>query len=703
MYPRLIHYLPAFSVLIVFISSCTNKNQIFTKLNAHETGIHFNNLITENDSMNILDLEYVYNGGGVAIADFNNDDLPDVFFTGNMVSNTLYLNEGKLHFRDISATAGIDSKNKWSTGVATVDINNDGLMDIYVCASIKNKSADRANVLFVNKGPDKDGNPRFIDEAESYNLADTSYSTNAVFLDYDNDGDLDLYVLTNRMVDNRYPNEYRNKTIDGSSPNTDILYRNDWDSAIGHAVYTNVSKQAGIVHEGFGLGINVTDINKDGWKDIYVTNDFLTNDLLYINNQNGTFTNKAGSYFKHTSYSAMGNDVTDINNDGLMDIIALDMLPETNYRKKMMMPANNYQTNLNNDQYNYEYQYARNTLQLNQGPAVKISDSTPEPAFSEIGFYAGVAQTDWSWTPMVTDFDNDGFRDIIITNGFPKDVTDHDFMTFRTNASKIASKQEMMEQIPAVKLHNFAFRNNGDLSFTNVTGDWDMKEPSFSNGAAYGDLDNDGDLDIVVSNINDKATVYENTSGHKKNDNRYLQIKFEGRQSNRNGLGARVELHYDNGKLQVYEHTPYRGYLSSVQHLAHFGLGKTEVIDSVIIQWPNGKMEILKDVRADRVLKVVSSNTDIPYTFQQNDLAQPALFREVSDSLNIHWKQEEIDFSDFTIQKLLPHKFSEYGPGLAVGDVDGNGLDDVVCGGSFSFSATLLLQQANGKFREKNC
>lgn len=700
MYLRFIHPLLALFTLTSLIPSCTNKNQVFRKLSSQKTGIHFNNVITENDSMNILDMEYVYNGGGVAIADFNNDHLPDVFFTGNMVSNRLYLNEGNLHFRDVTAAAGLAGKNKWCTGVATVDINNDGLMDMYVCASIKHNAAERANMLLINKGPDKNGVPQFVDEAAAYHLADTSYSTNAAFFDYDNDGDLDLYIVTNKMVDSRFPNEYRKKTTDGHSPNTDILYRNDWDSALGHAVYTNVSQQAGIVHEGFGLGINITDINRDGWKDIYVTNDFLTNDLLYINNHDGTFTNKAGDYFKHTSYSAMGNDVADINNDGLMDIIALDMLPETNYRKKMMMPANNYQMNLNNDQFKYEYQYARNTLQLNQGPAVKAKDSVPEPVFSDIAFYAGVAQTDWSWTPMVTDFDNDGFRDIIITNGFPKDVTDHDFMTFRANASKIATKQEMLEQIPAVKLHNFAFRNNGNLSFTNVSEEWGMMEPSFSNGAAYADLDNDGDLDFIVNNINDKAMVYENLSSHGKESNHYLQIKFQGGRSNINGIGAWAELHYDHGKLQACENSPYRGYLSSMQNIAHFGLGKIQVIDSVIIKWPDGNMQLLKNVPADQVLQVAASDARLPYTFLRNDASQ-ALFREVSDSLNVHVQQEENDFSDFTIQKLLPHKFTQYGPGLAVGDVDGNGLDDVVCGGSLSFSPRLLLQQPDGKFTVK--
>src|SRR5688500_988366 len=414
--------------VILLLLSCSEKT--FKKLSADHTGIHFNNVITEDDSINILDLEYVYNGGGVAISDFNNDGLQDIFFTGNQVGNKLYLNKGDMQFRDVTDIAKIEAKDKWNTGVATVDINNDGLMDVYVCASIKNNAYERANLLFINKGLNKEGIPVFENEAPSYKIADTSYSTNAAFFDYDNDGDLDLYILTNRMSQgSEYPNQYLKKTIDTASANNDRLYRNDWDSLLGHAVFTDVSQQAGILLEGYGLGLNVSDINKDGWKDIYVTNDFLTNDALWINNKNGTFTNKASQYFKHTSYSAMGNDVVDINNDGLSDVIAVDMLPENNVRKKMMTPANSYQTYINNEQFGYDYQFGRNTLQINQGFSLKENDSIGEPVFSDISYYAGIAETDWSWTPMVADFDNDTYRDIIITNGFPKDITDRDFMT----------------------------------------------------------------------------------------------------------------------------------------------------------------------------------------------------------------------------------------------------------------------------------
>jgi enediyne biosynthesis protein E4 len=690
------------AVVAFLFFSCTSK-KIFERLDGGKTGIHFNNAISENDSINILDLEYVYNGGGVAISDFNNDGWQDVFFTGNQVGNKLYLNKGHMQFRDVTALAKVEAKDRWNTGVATVDINSDGLMDIYICASIKKDPAKRANMLFINQGLNSDGVPSFVDEAESYHVADTGYSTNAAFFDYDNDGDLDLYVLTNKMAQgDLYPNQYKRKITDGSSPTTDRLYRNDRDTAAGHPVFTNVSAEAGISIEGFGLGLAIADINKDGWKDIYVTNDFLTNDLLWINNKNGTFTNRAGQSFKHTSYSAMGNDVADINNDGLPDIIAVDMLPATNVRKKMMMPANSYQTYMNNDAYGYEYQYTRNTLQINQGQPVMNRDSSGVPVFSDIAFYAGVAETDWSWAPMVTDFDNDGFRDIIITNGFPKDITDRDFMTYRANAKSIALKEDILEQIPEVKLHNYAFRNNGDLSFTDKSVEWGLSEPCFSNGAAYGDLDNDGDLDFVINNINDEAFVYKNTWGNNsKESHHYLQIKFRGDGLNRNGIGAWAEIYYDNGKQQVYENSPYRGFLSTVQNMAHFGLGKTNRIDSLVIKWPNHRMQILRNVSADQLITADIKDAALAYSFADIVSVANPVFTDMTDSLQIPYQHKEIDFPDFNIQKLLPHKLSEYGPGLAVGDVDKNGLDDLVCGGSFSYSPTLLLQQRDGSFISK--
>ncbi len=676
---------------------------MFLGISSEQSSIHFNNKIIENDSINAADMINVYNGGGVGIGDFNNDGLPDIYFTGNLVSNKLYLNKGDFKFQDITDIAGVGGKGEWCRGVSVIDINNDGLMDMYVCATISKNPEKRQNLLYVNQGIDKNGIPHFKEMAAEYGLNDTTHSTMASFFDYDNDGDLDMYLTVNENIRTNNPNTFRPVVTNGSFPSTGKLYRNDFNKKLNHPVFTDVSKEAGILTEGYGHGTTIADINNDGWKDIYVTNDFLSDDILYINNHDGTFTDRSKEYFKHTSATAMGQDIVDINNDGLPDVISLDMNPPDNYRKKMMMGSNSYQTYLNFDLYGYQYQYVRNTLQLNQGPRVGSNDSIGPPAFSEIGFLSGISQTDWSWTPLIVDFNNDGYRDIIITNGYPKDVTDHDFMAFRANSYTIASKKDILSQIPEVKIHNYAFMNNGDLTFSDVSQKWGLSEPSFSNGAAYADLDNDGDMDMIINNINDEALIYKNMSREmNKDSSHFLQIKFQGSNLNINGIGAFAEIHYDNGKQQVWENNPYRGYLSSIQDVAHFGLGKVTIIDSLVIKWPNGKMQILQNVKADQLLKVNINNAITNYSFPKKEIAQNTLFKEVTDSLNIHYTHQQSDYIDFYKQRLLPHKFSEYGPALAVGDIDGNGLDDIISGGSFGKSAQLFLQQPNGKFIQKN-
>ena len=690
------------SLLTVCFVSCSNSDSLFRKITSDKSGIHFNNKIDESDSINVLDLENVYNGGGVGIGDFNNDGLQDIYFTGNMVSNKLYLNRGELKFDDVTKEAGVDGGGRWCRGVAVIDINNDGWQDLYVCTSIKKNPEERQNLLYINQGLDKNGIPVFKEMAAEYGLNDTTHSTMATFFDYDNDGDLDVYIVANQIIHGDYPNRFRPRLVNSEHPSTGRLYRNDWNDSLKHPFFTDVSKQAGITIEGYGHNAAITDINKDGWKDILVSNDYLSDDILYINNHDGTFTDKVTSYFKHTSANAMGTDVSDINNDGLQDIIELDMNPEDNYRKKMMMNANSYQTYQNSDYFGFQYQYVRNTLQVNQGPRINQKDSIGDPIFSDIAYFAGVAETDWSWAPMVVDFDNDGFRDIVITNGFPKDVTDHDFVAFRNQAYSVASKRQLLDQIPTVKISNYAFHNNGNLTFSNVGKEWGLAIPSFSNGAAYADLDNDGDMDMVVNNIDDEAFIYENTlcDDKKNNDHHYLSVKLIGDSLNREGLGTWIELYYQ-GKQQVYEENPYRGYLSSVQKEPHFGLGNVTKLDSLVIKWPNGKMQILKNVPSDQLIKINIVNADQFYTWNKPVIAVNTLFTEITDSLKINYKQKELDYIDFNIQKLLPHKFSEYGPALAAGDVDGNGLDDIVIGGSFSYSPTILLQQKNGSFIEK--
>jgi hypothetical protein len=690
----------AFSALWLF--ACNHQDTLFEKIPSARSGITFNNKITENDSINPLDVVNIYNGGGVGIGDLNNDGLPDIFFTGNMVPCRLYLNKGNFQFEDVTEAAGVGGMGRWARGVSLVDINNDGLMDIYVCNTIYKDSMRRRNILYINQGVDKNGIPHFKEMASEYGLDIHVQSTMASFFDYDNDGDLDMYLTVNEANNGNNPSDFIHRNANGAAPSIGRLYRNDWDSALKHPVFHDVSQQAGMIYEGFGHSATICDINGDGWKDIYVSDDFLSGNILYINNHDGTFTNRAKEYFKHTSFNSMGQDVTDINNDGLPDVVELDMNPEDNYRKKMMMGANNTYTYQNFDLYGYQYQYVRNTLQINQGPGVKQMDSLGSPAFSEIGFLSGIAQTDWSWTPLVADFDNDGYRDLIVTNGFPRDVSDHDFNAYRQKANGLVTKQSLLDLIPQIKLHNYGYRNNGDLTFDDATKAWGLELPTFSNGAAVADLDNDGTPDLVINNINDEALVYRNTGRGKENPGHFLNIKFKGGKNNVNGIGAIATIYYESGKLQTYDNNPYRGYLSTGPCSAHFGLGMTRRIDSVIIQWNTGKHQTLRDVSTDSTLTV-----DIKDAKEADSVTRPvfdehALFKEITAAAGIDYVHRDIERIDFTIQALLPHKFSEYSPALAVGDLNGDGLDDLVIGGNQNVPAVLLLQHPDGRFTQRD-
>ena len=689
-------------VLACVITGCNSNTTLFQMIPPEQSNIDFDNRITENDSINPFDVTNMYNGAGVGIGDFNGDGLMDIYFAGNQVPCRLYLNQGDFKFRDVTSVAKVDGNGKWCRGVALVDINNDGRLDMYVCATIYSSGERRKNLLYINQGNNTDGVPVFKEMAAEYGLDDDSYSTMASFFDYDNDGDLDVYITVNEIVENENPSVYRKPITDGSWPSTGRLYRNDRSDSLGHPFFTNVSKAAGITIEGYGHSACIADFNRDGWKDIFVANDFLSNDILYINNHDGTFTNKAADYFKHTSANGMGSDVIDINNDGLADLIEMDMDPEDNYRKKILMSGYKYLDYQNNDLYGYQYQYVRNTLQLNQGPRLGVNDSIGDPVFSDVGFYAGISSTDWSWAPIVQDFDNDGLRDIIITNGFPKDLTDHDFMAFREKSFATKSKREVLKAIPEVKIKNYAFRNNGNVRFTNVTGDWGLNELSFSNGAAYADLDNDGDLDMVISNINDKAFIYQNKAVEKNGNNaQFLSVKLTGDSLNRQGIGAWVEVWY-GGKHQVIEHTPYRGFLSTIQPQLHFGLGTVSKVDSVVVIWPDNKKQTVTDIPAGQTLNLEQKNARASYDWTRPVVADNALFKDVTNAVDIHYVHNEKDFIDFNIQKLIPHKLSEYTPALATGDINNDGLEDIVIGGSFGNGPVLLFQQASGKFIQKS-
>ena len=690
------------AILLFFLFACNSKPTLFKQIPSSHSGIDFNNKIIVNDSVNPLNVVNIYNGGGVGVGDFNNDGLQDIFFTGNMVSCKLYMNKGNFEFEDITEKAGVEGLGRWARGVSVVDINNDGLMDIYICNTIYKDSLRRRNILYVNQGMDKEGIPHFKDMAADYGLDIHVQSTMASFFDYDNDGDLDMYLTVNEASNGSDPSIFHRDMKDKVA-SIGRLYRNDWDSVLKHPVYHDVSKQAGMAYEGFGHAATICDINNDGWKDIYVSDDFISSNILYINNHDGTFTDHVKDYFKHTSLNSMGQDIVDMNNDGLPDVIELDMNPEHNYRKKMMMGPTNYVTYQNFTQFGYEFQYVRNSLQLNQGPRIGQNDSIGIPIFSEIGFMSGFSQTDWSWTPLAVDFDNDSYRDLVITNGFPKDVSDHDFMTYQKKSNGYVSIKTMLEQIPEVKLHNYAFKNKGDLTFSDETVDWGLEVPTFSNGAAYADFDNDGAMDMVINNINDKALLYRNTSRDTdKSKNHFLQIKFKGDKQNINGLGAIAAIYYDHDKQQVYDNNPYRGYLSTMPAMAHFGLGSITTIDSVLIKWYNGKQQLLKDIKVDQVLTVSILDAKDTCSWSMPAVASHTLFKEITATAGVHYEHYEVNAIDFDIQSLLPHKLSEYSPGLAVGDMDGNGLDDIVIGGNASRHTQILMQQANGHFVQRD-
>lgn len=686
--------------LVTLICGCgTIHDKRFQKVAANDSKIFFNNTILENDSINPIKLEFLYNGGGVAIADFNNDSLPDIYFTASTTSNKLYINRSKLRFEDVTNEAGVTGEGRWCNGVSIVDINNDGWQDIYVCTSILKDPEKRRNLLYINQKSNSNGVPAFKEMAAEFGLADTSWSVQASFFDYDRDGDLDVYLTTTKTT-TRTTYTFGNRR-DSTRSDYDKLFQNNWSETLQHPVFTDVSIESGINEGGYGLGVTVGDINNDGWPDVYVTNDFITSDHLYINNRNGTFSNKVKETFRHTSQNAMGNDISDINNDGWLDIVAVDMNPEHNQRKQKNMGAANYGKYRNMFDYGYSLQFVRNTLQINRGLFIQSNDSLQLATFSDISYYSGTAETDWSWTPSLADFDNDGMRDLLITNGYPKDVTDHDYVSFRRDKGFIVSDNELLKQIPEIKVANYAFRNTPDLVFEDVSESWGLNDKAYSTGAAYADLDDDGDLDYVINNINEEASVYENTTDPKINPgNNFIRLKFRGDSKNTGGVGTRATIYVDS-IVRVYENFPVRGYLSSVESAAHFGLANATLVDSIIVLWQDSKKQVIRKVTANQTITVDIRNAENVKDSLNIKVQNVPAFSSINNETGIDFKHTEYDFIDFDYQRLLPHKLSQYGPALAVADIDGNGLDDIFASGSKGKPGMFFLQQQNGRFVEK--